>query len=173
VSTQPRQDGVSIAEAAKLLGIGEDGVRKRIKRGLLHGYKADNKWFVVLDGQDSTRQDMPRLGLGSNAKLVSRLEDEIAFLRHQFQEQLTRKDDEITRLHEEIGKLNVDIEAWREQVRYKDLLLARLEDRLIQLPSPKEPEPAEQGSEQVEPVAAQAVTNGNVLSRFWHWFIGQ
>jgi hypothetical protein len=74
---------------------------------------------------------------------------------------------------QQIQKLYEDIESWREQARYKDLLLARLEDRLIQLPSPKESEPMEQGNEQSGSVAAQPQASGNVLSRFWHWFIGQ
>ena len=93
----------------------------------------------------------------------------MAFLRRQVE----GKDTEITRLHEEIGKLNVDIEAWREQARYKDLLLARLEDRLIQLPAAEEPEPTGQASEVREPAVAQTAGSGNALSRFWHWFIGQ
>jgi hypothetical protein len=52
-----------------------------------------------------------------------------------------------------------------EQVRYKDLLIARLEDRLIQLPPP---EPTEQKPELLQPGES-----GNVLSQFWHWFIGK
>jgi hypothetical protein len=62
--------------------------------------------------------------------------------------------------------------SWREQVRYKELQIAQLQDRMIQLPSPEEPEPTEQGSEGPEPAAAQAGESGNVVSRFWRWFVG-
>jgi hypothetical protein len=79
-------------------------------------------------------------------------------------QQLAVKDQQIHKLYE-------DIESWREQVRYKELQIAQLQDRMIQLPS-EEPEPTEQESEQAEPAAAQEVS-GNVLSRFWHWFIGK
>jgi hypothetical protein len=75
-------------------------------------------------------------------------------------------------LHEEIGKLNVDIEAWREQVRYKELQIAQLQDRMIQVPSPEEPQPTEQEPELSQPAAAQAAESGNVLRRFWRWFVG-
>ena len=73
---------------------------------------------------------------------------------------------------QQIQKLYEDIESWREQVRYKELQIAQLQDRMIPLPSPEEPEPTEQGSEEPEPPAAQAAS-GNVLQRFWSWFVGK
>jgi hypothetical protein len=74
---------------------------------------------------------------------------------------------------QQISELRDDINVWREQARYKDLLLARLEDRLIQLPSPQEQQPTEQASEPEERAAAPRQASGNALSRFWHWFIGE
>jgi hypothetical protein len=80
-------------------------------------------------------------------------------------QQLAMKDQQIQKLYE-------DNESWREQVRYKVLQVAQLQDRMIPLPSPDEPQPRQQEGEQSEPAAAQEVS-GNVLSRFWHWFIGK
>jgi excisionase family DNA binding protein len=56
-----RQDGtIPIAEAAELLGLSQEAVRKRIQRGSLAGMKEGGHWFVLLDRQDvrtSGRQD--------------------------------------------------------------------------------------------------------------------
>jgi hypothetical protein len=51
---------------------------------------------------------------------------------------------------EQLACLLTDVEFWREQVRYKELQVAQLQDRMIQLPSRKEPESIEQESERVE-----------------------
>jgi hypothetical protein len=167
-----RQTGLTIGETARRLRISPEGVRKRIKRGQLKAYKVDNRWLVVLDGHDNPL-DMPdkpvedQSGTGWLAyqQLIDHLQGEVAYLRSQLNEQLSVKDAQICRLLE-------DIESWREQVRYKELQIAQLQDRLIQLPSVEEPEPTEQGSEETEPPAAQAADGGNALSRFWSWFVG-
>jgi hypothetical protein len=62
-----RQDGIPIAEAAALLDLSQEAVRKRINRGTLAGYKRDGGWYVVLapgdlpsgrpDGRTAGRQD--------------------------------------------------------------------------------------------------------------------
>ena len=43
-----RQDGLPIAEAATVLRLSPEAVRKRLNRGTLDGYKRDGAWFVVL-----------------------------------------------------------------------------------------------------------------------------
>ncbi len=58
-----RQDGIPIAEAAALLGLSAEAVRKRLQRGTFHGYKDDDGgWFVLLGDLDDTlgRQDTVR-----------------------------------------------------------------------------------------------------------------
>ncbi len=156
-----QQEAVSIAQAAKLLGLTEDGIRKRVRKGELRGEKIDNKWHVyveigkneqepVLEGvKTATREQQDSI-----ESFLAHLQAEIEFLRAQIQEK------------------DQDIQAWQEQARYKDLVIAQLQDRVIQLPSPEEPEPTEQGSEQAEPNAVQAADGGNALSRFWRWFVG-
>jgi len=39
---------IPIAQASMLLGMSPDGVRKRINKGTLEGYKDNHKWFVYL-----------------------------------------------------------------------------------------------------------------------------
>ena len=156
-----QQEAVSIAQAAKLLGLTEDGIRKRVRKGELRGEKIDNKWHVYVEIGKNEQE--PVLACSKTAtreqqdsieSFLAHLQAEIEFLRAQIQEK------------------DQDIQAWQEQARYKDLVIAQLQDRVIQLPSPEEPEPTEQGSELPEPAAAQAADGGNALSRFWHWFVG-
>jgi hypothetical protein len=70
---------------------------------------------------------------------------------------------------QQITERDRDIEAWREQVRYKELQLARLEERILELPSPAEVR--EQGSDGSQPSAEEE--RDSLLSRFWHWVIGK
>jgi excisionase family DNA binding protein len=104
-STTARLD---IAAAAARLGISQDGVRKRIKRGQLGAYRMDGRTYVVLDnttnghdrsnGPDTTRHDNgqteqtdttgPRNETAGLRVVLARLEDEVRFLRGE----LERKD---------------------------------------------------------------------------------
>ena len=58
-ATAGRQDSIPIAEAATLLDLSQEAVRKRINRGTLAGYKRAGGWYVVLAPGDllSGRQD--------------------------------------------------------------------------------------------------------------------
>jgi excisionase family DNA binding protein len=98
----PSRDRHDIAQAAAILGISQDGVRKRIKRGQLAAYRVDGRTYVVLDGETDThdkpnghetaRQDGPDSRQDTTdsrlAPVVARLEDEVRFLRGE----LERKD---------------------------------------------------------------------------------
>jgi excisionase family DNA binding protein len=98
----PSRDRATIAQAAARLGISEDGVRKRIKRGQLAAYRVDGRTYVVLDGETDThdtpnghetaRQDGPDRrpdNTTAAAALVARLEDEVRFLRGELERQDT------------------------------------------------------------------------------------
>jgi len=49
---------VTVAETAERLGISEDAVRKRLRRGTLAGGKAGNAWYVLLHANET--RDMAR-----------------------------------------------------------------------------------------------------------------
>lgn len=51
------QDGVDVKTAAAQLGLSEEAIRKRIKRGTLDAYKVDGKWFIRLDKLPDSVQD--------------------------------------------------------------------------------------------------------------------
>ena len=177
-----RAELITIAEAAKRLGITEDAVRKRIKKGALQGRRENNKLMVVLESlQNDAKSSQVEDGL-----LLRTFQEEVALLCSQLSvkdQQLAAKDQQLVEKDQhlrqqlavkdqQIQKLYEDIESWREQVRYKELQIAQLQDRMIQLPPTEEPEPTEQGSAVQERAVPQTAASGNVVSRFWRWFVG-
>lgn len=119
-----RQDGVELAAAAKTLNLTVETVRKRLQRGKIKGWKAeDGTWRVVLP-----RQDKPGQEAGQEQDkpgqippdLVSTLRDEIAFLR----EQLRARDEEVHRAH-------VLLQASQQQV------LQLTDQRQVEQPAPE------------------------------------
>ncbi len=87
----PSRDHHTIAQAARRLGLTDDGVRKRIKRGQLGAYRVDGRTYVVLDGAtappdspngpETVRHDNKT----DTTALVARLEGEVAWLRAQLE----------------------------------------------------------------------------------------
>ncbi len=84
-------------DAARLLGISEGAVRKRVARNTLrHDKEEDGRVYVYLDERDTRGVDAgPYGGVGAgvdphNDALISSLEDQIAYLREE-----NRRKDEI------------------------------------------------------------------------------
>ena len=102
---------VSIGEAASILRISTEAVRKRIKRGSLRAHKdKDGQWLVDLDekvvaeiarertaGGNGASENAPD-SHGSSSRLEETLEDEVTFLR-----------EEIGFLRQEIARLDTII----------------------------------------------------------------
>jgi hypothetical protein len=118
--TKP-DNGLDIAEAAARLGVSSETVRKRLQRGKLKGFKADDgSWRVVLPGVDNgpdspgqqsrTRQDIPP---DSSAALVTALREEVGFLR----EQLRARDDQLRARDDEIRRAHILLQAEQQQVK--------------------------------------------------------
>ena len=83
------QDRVTIQEAARRLGISEGAVRKRVTRGTLeHAKEDDGRIYVYLDRDRHRVDDVQDTGVDPNSgALISRLEDEVEFLRDQVRRQ--------------------------------------------------------------------------------------
>lgn len=79
-------DRVTIQDAARRLGISEGAVRKRVTRRSLRSEKGeDDRVYVYLDVGVDVGQDA---GVDPNSSaLISRLEDEVEFLRDQVRRQ--------------------------------------------------------------------------------------
>ena len=70
-------------DAAQLLGISPEAVRKRLDRGALQGVKRGRSWVVFLDA--NIPQDTPQDAATGQAPdaLIAQLRDENAYLRQQ------------------------------------------------------------------------------------------
>jgi len=92
-------DGIDIAQASMLLGMSPDGVRKRIKKGTLEGYKDNHKWFVYLPDGTQTEHarpdNPPDKQTDSSDTVLEEMRGRIASLEGQLQ----TKDNQIDQLH--------------------------------------------------------------------------
>ncbi len=83
-------DRLSLKEAAEVLGISEDGVRKRVKRGSIpHDRDEDGKLYVYLDASKTEPEmSVDASGDSVHQELVEELRDRIRYL----EEESRRKD---------------------------------------------------------------------------------
>ncbi len=105
---------VTVGEAAALLGISKEAVRMRIRRGTLRSEKSDDRVYVWLDED-----------LGANQDDVQHADQGAAY-------------------RELIEQLRAEVEAWREEARRKDHIIAGLIERL---PPQLEAPPDEPGAD--------------------------
>jgi len=103
---------VSVEDAARILGISENAVRKRIERGTLQSERDGDTRYVLLEGDMSQHangmsMDMPGDIALMQAHLDS-LQDQLAFLRAELEartEEARRKDHIIMSLTQRIPEL--------------------------------------------------------------------
>ncbi len=74
----------TVNEAAEILGVGSEAIRKRISRGTLHSEMEDGVRYVWLDDDDTTAGHTVGHAFESQT-LISRLEDEVEFLRRELE----------------------------------------------------------------------------------------
>ena len=103
---------VSPNEAAAILGISKDAVRKRIKRGTLDAFKdSSGRWQINLSDDDRTDgQDKSTDKTDDKADMSGRvqaLQDEITFLR----KELERKDQLMAMLMQRVPQLEAPKQA--------------------------------------------------------------
>jgi hypothetical protein len=103
---QANHDRLTVAQAAKALGITEGAVRSRIKRGTLPSTKEGGTVFVRLGGGTSQANQSPNTGVpGDQSGLIASLQDQVRYLREQ---------------------LDAEREARTEERRRHDTVLAQL-----------------------------------------------
>lgn len=74
----------SVAEAAEALGVSQDAVRKRIKRGTVeHGKDDRGRIYVLLDPSETRRTTHQESDQDAPAGMVEVLRDEISHLRRE------------------------------------------------------------------------------------------
>ena len=145
---------VSIQEAANRLGITEDGVKKRIKRGRLKAQRINDALYVFvseLDGQAADKQRDTKISQKVSQQrrqdkqnnLVSALEEDVVYLK----QQITIKDQQLAEKDQQL----------------KELL--QVQERVIELAEPQ--------AEEAEPRERKPDGNRNPLVRLWCWFVGK
>jgi len=91
-----------IRDAAKILGLTEEAVRQRVKRGTLDSIQVGGNLFVLLDVDTTPDRSMDQGrpiagGTSDTSRLVENLEDEVANLRRQL-DQANERDRENRRI---------------------------------------------------------------------------
>ena len=148
------QEKVDIKNAAQRLGITQEGVRKRIQRGLLKAEKIDNRWLVALPTQLEEVQDRLENALYTVGELLeegSNLHGTgLERVVQSFLEKLERAHRENLELAGRVGFLQAKLQDAEEEIR------------MLRAPAqPPVPEPAnhpppsengaEPGAQQVSP----------------------
>jgi hypothetical protein len=109
------------------LGITEDAVRSRIKRGTLPTTKERGTVFILLGDGTSEANQPPNIGVpGDQSELIASLQDQIRYLREQ---------------------LDVEREARTEERRRHDTIVAQLTGKIPAMEAPQE---ASEATETVE-----------------------
>ena len=132
----PRSKRYTVPEAAKVLGIGTDAVRKRIARGTIsHEKEADGRVYVYLDTGHDEGHDVQETA----PQLVESLREQIGYL----QGVIATRDEELRTRSEELRRRDQDLER-------RDRIIAALTERI-----PQALEPPSEASEAAEVVEEQ------------------
>ena len=115
------QEEVDIKTAAQRLGITQEGVRKRIQRGLLKAEKIDNRWLVALPAQLEEVQDRLESALymvGEQLEEGSNLHGTgLERVVQSFLEKLERAHRENLELAGRVGFLQAKLQDAEEEIR--------------------------------------------------------
>ena len=113
-SAEHRYDKLELTAAAIRLGIGVDGVRRRLQRGSIQGVKEDGKWFVLLPAeqlQNAPGIDTEQLNQSAEQPLTIEGVRYISFLETQ-NEKLWKELEERRR---EVSELHILLRREQEQ----------------------------------------------------------
>ncbi len=125
---RPRR--VSVEDAARVLGISENAVRKRIERGTLESERDGDARYVLLEG------DMPQHA----NDMSDGMPDSIALMQAH-----------LDSLAGQLAFLRMELEARTEEARRKDHIIMSLTQRVPELESPRdEPQAPETPAESSE-----------------------
>jgi len=106
--TTPRQR-LTVADAAALLGVSQDAIRKRVARNSIEHEKSDDgRIFVFLDPSE-TREAADQ---DASKTAFDIMEEQVEYLRRQ-------------------------LEVWQEEARRKDHIIAALTERIPELEAPR------------------------------------
>jgi len=138
----PRSKRYTVPEAARVLGIGTDAVRKRIARDTIsHEKDADGRVYVYLDTGHDEGHDVQETA----PQLVESLREQIGYL----QGVIATRDEELRTRSEELRRRDQDLER-------RDRIIAALTERIPQALEP--PSEARESPQTVEDEPERAET---------------
>jgi hypothetical protein len=159
----PRSKRYTVPEAAKVLDIGTDAVRKRIARGTIpHEKDDDGRVYVYLD----TGHDKGHDAQGASPELVQSLREQIGYL----QGVVATRDEELRTRAEELRRRDQDLER-------RDRIIAALTERIPQALQPPQderesPQRVEEEPERAEPHPATVEAQEGVQRPWWRRVFG-
>jgi excisionase family DNA binding protein len=122
----PSSKRYTVPEAAKVLGIGTDAVRKRIARGTIpHEKDAAGRVYVCLDTGHDEGHDERHVARELSPELVQSLREQIGYL----QGVIATRDEELRTRAEELRRRDQDLER-------RDRIIAALTERIPQALEP-------------------------------------
>ena len=123
-------DRLSVAEAAKVLGVTQAAVYKRIQRGTIAHIKNDEGHVFVYVDPTNTPTDKSMDGEGgSTDKLSDKSMDE------------SNSQELVAELRTHNEHLRQEIEAWREEARRKDAIIMTMAQRIPELEPARDASP--------------------------------
>src|SRR5215210_3733019 len=137
---------VSVPEAATILGISPEAVRQRLKRGTLGKAKGpDGAVYVILDTDRHRHNGDGTPDITTDLSLMQAHLDSV---------------------RDEVGHLRRQLDAWQEEARRKDHIIARLVERLPpQLEAPQTTADEPEGSE--SRASTEGAQEGAELRSWW------
>ena len=160
----PRSKRHTVPEAAKVLGVGTDAVRKRIARGTIpHEKDDDGRVYVYLD----TGHDKGHDAQGPSPELVQSLREQIGYL----QGVVATRDEELRTRAEELRRRDQDLER-------RDRIIAALTERIPQALKPpsearESPQTVEEEPERAEPQSSTEGRQEGVHRPWWRRVLGR
>jgi len=160
----PRSKRYTVPEAAKVLGVGTDAVRKRIARGTIpHEKDDDGRVYVYLD----TGHDKGHDAQGPSPELVQSLREQIGYL----QGVVATRDEELRTRAEELRRRDQDLER-------RDRIIAALTERIPQALKPpsearESPQTVEEEPERAEPQSSTEGRQEGVHRPWWRRVLGR
>ncbi len=141
----PTTRRVPVEEAAKLLGITANAVRKRIERGTLRSEREGDTRYVLLEA------DMPKSATGMSSGMPADIALVQAYLDS---------------MRDQVDYLKTVIAARDEEIRRKDHLLAAALERIPAIEASSEPQNSDLSGSEEKNAAAQE-SDESIQHRSW------
>jgi predicted transcriptional regulator len=166
-------EGTTVSEAARILGITEGAVRKRVERGKLAAEHTQDGRLMVYLGRDTTTtdttRDRPRQSRDASEaddRYIRSLEEQVQYLRSQLEQEREARTEERRRQDTVVAQLS---RANEEQARTIRELEAPAEPPLDERETPQT---VEEESERAEPRPDTSEAQEGVQRPWWRRVFG-